>query len=75
MVVGFHDDKELKPLALSKLIKALEQQGDTAEAENTASSSRPVSPSGKRRNPRFRLPLPRRSLLIPAPRSAYPHHP
>jgi tetratricopeptide (TPR) repeat protein len=32
VVVQFHDDKELKPLALSKLILALEQQGDRAEA-------------------------------------------
>jgi tetratricopeptide (TPR) repeat protein len=33
IVVGFLDDKTLKPLALSKLVKALEAQGDTAEAE------------------------------------------
>jgi len=33
VVVQFHDDKELKPLALSKLVLALEQQGDQAEAE------------------------------------------
>ena len=33
IVVGFHDDKELKPLALWKLIQALEQQGDKIEAE------------------------------------------
>ena len=33
IVVGFHDDKELKPLALSKLITALEQQSDRAGAE------------------------------------------
>ena len=33
VVVGFLDDKELKPLALSKLVTALEQQGDNAEAE------------------------------------------
>jgi tetratricopeptide (TPR) repeat protein len=32
IVVNFHDDKELKPLALSKLVQALEQQGDQAEA-------------------------------------------
>ena len=29
----FHDDKDLKPLALWKLIEALEKQGDTTEAE------------------------------------------
>ncbi len=33
IVVGFLDDKELKPLALHKLIEALEKQGDKAEAE------------------------------------------
>jgi tetratricopeptide (TPR) repeat protein len=33
VVVGFLDDKDLKPLALSKLVKALEQQGDQAEAD------------------------------------------
>jgi tetratricopeptide (TPR) repeat protein len=32
-VVGFHDDKDLKPRALQKLIEALEKQGDKAEAE------------------------------------------
>jgi len=32
IVVEFHDDKELKPLALWKLIQALEQQADQAEA-------------------------------------------
>ena len=33
VVVGFLEDKELKPLALWKLIQALEAQGDTGEAE------------------------------------------
>jgi len=33
VVVNFHEDKELKPLALSKLIKALDSQGDKAEAD------------------------------------------
>ena len=33
IVVEFHEDKELKPLAFWKLIQALEQQGDRAEAE------------------------------------------
>lgn len=33
IVVKFHEDKDLKPLALSKLIEALEKQGDKAEAE------------------------------------------
>lgn len=32
IVVGFLDDNEMKPLALSKLIKALESQKDTQEA-------------------------------------------
>jgi len=32
VVVQFHEDAELKPLALDKLIIALEAQGDTAEA-------------------------------------------
>lgn len=32
VVVQFHEDAELKPIALDKLIKALEAQGDTAEA-------------------------------------------
>ena len=32
IVVNFHDDKELKPLALSRLVEALETQGDTAAA-------------------------------------------
>jgi len=33
IVVKFHEDKDLKPLALSKLITALEQLGDKTEAE------------------------------------------
>jgi tetratricopeptide (TPR) repeat protein len=33
VVVGFLDDRELKPLALSKLVAALEAQHDKAEAE------------------------------------------
>ncbi len=33
IVVKFHEDKDLKPLALSKLITALDQQGDKAEAD------------------------------------------
>ena len=33
IVVKFHEDKDLKPLALWKLIAALEQQGDKSEAE------------------------------------------
>lgn len=33
VVVQFHEDAELKPLALDKLIKALEEQNDEAEAE------------------------------------------
>ena len=33
IVVNFHEDKDLKPLALSKLVIALEKQGDKAEAE------------------------------------------
>lgn len=33
IVVGFLDDKNIKPLALSKLVKALEAQGDKSEAE------------------------------------------
>jgi tetratricopeptide (TPR) repeat protein len=32
VVVQFHEDKELKPLAYHKLVLALEQQGDQAEA-------------------------------------------
>jgi TolA-binding protein len=32
VVVNFHEDKDLKPLALHKLIEALEKQGDTTEA-------------------------------------------
>ncbi len=32
-VVGFLEDKELKPLALHKLVSALEKQGDATEAE------------------------------------------
>lgn len=34
IVVNFHEDRELKPLALSKLIQAFEKQNDMAEAEN-----------------------------------------
>jgi len=34
IVVKFHEDKDLKPLALWKLVAALDQQGDKAEAEN-----------------------------------------
>ena len=33
IVVNFHEDKDLKPLALHKLITALEKQGDEPEAE------------------------------------------
>jgi tetratricopeptide (TPR) repeat protein len=33
VVVNFHDDKELKPIALWKLVNALETQGDKTEAE------------------------------------------
>jgi tetratricopeptide (TPR) repeat protein len=33
IVVSFHDDKDLKPRALHKLIEALEKQGDQAEAD------------------------------------------
>jgi tetratricopeptide (TPR) repeat protein len=33
IVVKFHEDKDLKPLALWKLIEALEKQGDKTEAE------------------------------------------
>jgi len=33
IVVNFHNDRELKPLAISKLIQALETQGDKTEAE------------------------------------------
>jgi tetratricopeptide (TPR) repeat protein len=33
IVVNFHEDKDLKPLALSKLVAALETQGDKPEAE------------------------------------------
>ena len=36
IVVEFHDDKELKPLALWKLTRALEQQGDHAGAEKSS---------------------------------------
>lgn len=32
IVVSFHEDKDLKPLALQKLIDALEKQGDPTEA-------------------------------------------
>jgi len=33
IVVKFHEDKDLKPLALSKLVTALDQQGDKTEAD------------------------------------------
>ncbi|MEN9975720.1 MAG: hypothetical protein RLZZ282_1726, partial [Verrucomicrobiota bacterium] len=33
IVVNFHEDKDLKPLALSKLIAALDQQNDPSEAQ------------------------------------------
>jgi TolA-binding protein len=33
VVVNFHEDKDLKPLALHKLVGALEKQGDKVEAE------------------------------------------
>jgi TolA-binding protein len=32
VVVNFHEDKDLKPLALHKLVEALEKQGDKTEA-------------------------------------------
>ena len=32
IVVNFHNDRELKPLALWKLIQALESSGDKSEA-------------------------------------------
>ena len=33
IVVNFHDDKDLKPRSMQKLIEALEKQGDKAEAD------------------------------------------
>ena len=47
IVVEFHDDKELKPLALWKLIQALEQQGDRAEAEKYAAKLKTEFPNWK----------------------------
>jgi tetratricopeptide (TPR) repeat protein len=47
IVVEFHDDKELKPLALWKLIQALEQQGDRAEAKKYAPKLKTEFPNWK----------------------------
>ena len=50
IVVGFLDDKELKPLALSKLDQSPRTTGRQApRPKNTAASSSPNFPSGKRR--------------------------
>ena len=48
IVVGFLEDKELKPLALSKLIKALEQQGDKTEADKYRQQLKTEFPDWKR---------------------------
>jgi tetratricopeptide (TPR) repeat protein len=51
IVVNFHDDKELKPLALWKLIAALQAQGDTAEAEKYRSMLEADFPDWKAPDP------------------------
>jgi tetratricopeptide (TPR) repeat protein len=47
IVVEFHDDKELKPLALWKLIQALEKQADHAEAEKYSQKLKTEFPNWK----------------------------
>ena len=47
IIVEFHDDKDLKPLALSKLIAILTQQGDSAGAEKYRQQLQTEFPSWK----------------------------
>jgi tetratricopeptide (TPR) repeat protein len=49
IVVKFHEDKDLKPRALFNLIKALEQQGDKAEAEKYRQQLKTEFPDWKSR--------------------------
>ncbi len=50
IVVEFHDDKQLKPLALWKLIQALEQQADQVEATKYRLKLKTEFPDWKARN-------------------------
>lgn len=47
IVIEFHEDKELKPLAMWKLAQALEKQGDLAEAEKNREKLATEFPSWK----------------------------
>jgi tetratricopeptide (TPR) repeat protein len=47
IVVQFHEDKDLKPLALSKLVTAFEKQGDKAEADRYARQLKTEFPDWK----------------------------
>jgi tetratricopeptide (TPR) repeat protein len=47
IVVNFHEDKDLKPLALWKLIRALDAQGDKTEADQHRKQLREAFPDWK----------------------------
>lgn len=47
VVVNFHEDKDLKPLAMHKLIEALEKQGDKAEADKYRQQLKSAFPDWK----------------------------
>ena len=47
LVIGFHEDKDLKPLAISKLIRTYEQQGKLAEAEKSRQQLKTEFPDWK----------------------------
>jgi TolA-binding protein len=47
VVVNFHEDKDLKPLAMHKLIEALETQGDKAEADKYRQQLKSAFPEWK----------------------------
>lgn len=47
IVIEFHDDKDLKPLAIWKMIQALEKQGDQAEAEKYSQQLKTEFPAWK----------------------------
>lgn len=49
VVVNFHDDKDLKPLALSKLVASFEKQGDATQADHYRQELKRLFPDWKPR--------------------------
>lgn len=49
VVVNFHDDKDLKPLALSKLVASFEKQGDQTQADHYRQELKRLFPDWKPR--------------------------